>query len=212
MVAPSETDVTRLLDAAGCGDDEAFRRVFDLVYDELHRLASQVRRGRASETMNTTALVHEAYLHLLPSQDLEWKNRGHFMAVAARAMRQVLVRAAERRTAEKRGGGQRPTSLDEGLHAMAGGPATRVTPERIVALDEALHRLEEFAPRQARVVECRYFAGLGVDETAAALEVSEPTVKRDWKTARAWLARELGAAGAGGSSATGGDGSPGAPA
>ena len=192
----SEPEVTRLLSAAGDGDAEAFRQVFDVVYDELHRLARQVRRGRASETMNTTALIHEAYLHLLPSRDLEWKNRGHFLAVAARAMRQVLVRAAEKRTAEKRGGGQVPVELNEAIHSDLD-DAIPVTPERIVALDEALHRLDEFAPRQARVVECRFFAGLSVEETAVALTISEPTVKRDWKAARAWLARELRVAGAG---------------
>ena len=200
MTAPIESDVTRLLDAAGSGDGDAFREVFDLVYEELHRLAHHVRKGRASETMNTTALLHEAYIHLLPSQALDWQGRKHFMAVAARAMRQVLVRAAEKRTARKRGGGQAATSLDEGVHsegALASGGVpggTGVpgfTPERVVALDEALQRLETFAPRQARVVECRYFAGLDVDETADALDISRATVKRDWKTARAWLAKEL---------------------
>ena len=189
----SEPDVTRLLNAAGDGDEDAFRRVFDVVYDELHRLAGQVRWGRASETLNTTALVHEAYLHLLPSQDLAWKNRGHFLAVAARAMRQVLVRAAEKRTAAKRGGGRVHAELDERIHTPADAEGMDATPERVVQLDDALRRLEEFAPRQARVVECRFFAGLSVEETAIALDVSEPTVKRDWRSARAWLAREVAA-------------------
>lgn len=185
-------DVTLLLQSASEGDDEAFDRVFAAVYDELHRLAHHVRRGRAPETLNTTALVHEAYVRLVPSRSLDWEGRGHFLGVAARAMRQVLVRAAERRNAAKRGGGQRADSLDEVLHAASGGAAGTVEPERIVALDEALHRLEELSPRQARVVECRFFAGLSVEETAEALDVSEPTVKRDWRTARAWLSREIG--------------------
>jgi RNA polymerase sigma factor (TIGR02999 family) len=189
MARFAESEVTQLLNRAGDGDDAAFRAVFELVYEELHRLAHHVRRGRGSETLNTTALVHEAYLHLLPSQGLEWKNRGHFLAVAARAMRQVLVRAAERRNAQKRGGGQVAVEFEDALHAGDGSPGA--TPERVIALDEALRRLEGFAPRQARVVECRFFAGLGVEDTALALDISEPTVKRDWRTARAWLAREM---------------------
>ena len=187
-------EVTRLLNDAASGDQVAFDRVFEVVYDELHRLARHVRRGKASETLNTTALIHEAYIHLLPSAGLGWEGRSHFMGVAARAMRQVLVRAAEKRTAAKRGGGQRPTGLDDGLVADAAGSggAGGLEPERVVALDEALHRLEERSPRQARTVECRFFAGMSVEETAQALAVSEPTVKRDWRVARAWLAKELG--------------------
>jgi DNA-directed RNA polymerase specialized sigma24 family protein len=157
-------EVSVLLASASAGEREAFDRVFKLVYDELRRLARQVRRGRASDTLSTTALVHEAYLRLLPSRGLAWEGRSHFMAVAARAMRQVLVRAAERHATAKRGGGQADLSLDESAHRPL---------------------------RQARVVECRFFAGLSVEETAQALAISEPTVKRDWSAARAWLAREV---------------------
>jgi RNA polymerase sigma factor (TIGR02999 family) len=184
-------EVTRLLDAARAGDDEAFDRAFAVVYEELRRLAHHVRRGRASETLNTTALVHEAYVHLLPSQDLKWEGRSHFLGVAARAMRQVLVRAAERRNAAKRGGGVQPVTLDGIQHGVAAGDWSEVQPEQILALDQALQRLAEFSPRQARVVECRFFAGLSVEETAAALDISERSVKRDWQGARAWLTREL---------------------
>ena len=187
---PPEAEVTRLLHSAADGDAAAFDKVFQLVYDELHRLAHALRRGRASETLNTTALVHEAYVRLIPSQKLEWAGRSHFLGVAARAMRQVMVRAAERRTAAKRGGGQAPMEFDEALHSD--GEGAPVAPERVLVLDEALARLEALEPRQARVVECRFFAGLSVEETAQALEISEPTVKRDWRAARAWLAREMG--------------------
>jgi RNA polymerase sigma factor (TIGR02999 family) len=188
---PPPDDITRLLEAASAGEAEAFDRVFQLVYDELRRLARQVRRGRGSETLNTTALVHEAYLRLLPSRELGWEGRSHFLGVAARAMRQVLVRAAERRSSAKRGGGLSVLPLDEALQRPPDGAG--VDPERILALDGALRRLEVLSARQARVVECRYFAGLSVEETAAALGISEPTVKRDWSVARAWLARELSA-------------------
>ncbi len=195
MVPDSNPEgITRLLESASAGDAEAFDRVFEVVYEELRRLARQVRRARASETLNTTALVHEAYLRLLPSSDLAWKNRGHFMAVAARAMRQVLVRAAERRAATKRGGGKADLPLDEAAGRSPGEAGGGVEPEGVLLLDAALGRLEALSPRQARVVECRYFAGLSVEETAQALEISEPTVKRDWSAARAWLARELSSA------------------
>ncbi len=185
---PPEAEVTRLLHSAADGDEQAFDRVFQLVYDELHRLARIIRRGKASETLNTTALVHEAYVRLVPSQKLEWAGRGHFLAVAARAMRQVMVRAAERKTTAKRGGGEAPIAFEEELHGSSG---DQVSPERVLVLDEALARLEALEPRQARVVECRFFAGLSVEETAGALGISEPTVKRDWRAARAWLAREM---------------------
>jgi RNA polymerase sigma factor (TIGR02999 family) len=193
MVPDTDRDeeVAALLERAAVGDRQSFDALFDILYNELRRLARQVRRGRASETLSTTVLVHEAYIRLLPSRGLAWSGRPHFMAVAARAMRQVLVRAAEQRTTAKRGGGHVPVELDESLHP---GMGDRVAdPERILALDAAVARLESFSPRQARVVEYRFFAGLSVEETARALEISEPTVKRDWRAARAWLAREMSA-------------------
>jgi len=190
----SQEQITHLLEAAAAGERAAFDEVFQIVYEELRRLARQVRRGRASETMSTTALVHETYLRLLPSRELDWRGHSHFMAVAARAMRQVLVRAAESRSAVKRGGGEVDLPLDEEIARPLRGDPASVDPERLLELDAAVTRLESLSPRQARVVECRFFAGLSVEETARALEVSEPTVKRDWSAARAWLARELSAA------------------
>ena len=186
MTYPDGSEVTRLLHRARDGDDDAFDALFDVVYQELRGLARSVRRAGASETLNTTALVHEAYVRLIPSKALSWNDRSHFFGVAARAMRQVLVRAAEKRATKKRGGGQVAVPLDEERDGVA------FDPHRLIDLDAALSALEKENPRQARVVECRFFAGLSVEETAAALEISEPTVKRDWRFARAWLAEELG--------------------
>ncbi len=182
---PTDT-VTRLLEAAARGDRPALDRLFELVYPELRRLANRVRRGRAGETLSATALAHEAYLKLVGGQPVAWRGRAHFLAVAARAMRQVLVDAARRQLARKRGGGaRRDVSLDDG-----GVPAP-MRSDQLVALDEALTRLAETDPRRAAVVEHRFFAGLTAEETAAVLRVSIATVERDWRTARAWLSVEL---------------------
>ncbi|GJG85301.1 DNA-directed RNA polymerase sigma-70 factor [Gemmatimonadetes bacterium T265] len=182
--------LTVLLRQAADGDARALDRVFALTYAELHRLAHLVRRGTPgapAATLSSTALVHEAYLKLVPAADREWRGRAHFFALAARAMRQVLVSAARARLAAKRGGDDVfPVTLDEG--AVAAPPR----PERLLALDEALDRLAALDARQARVVECRYFAGLTAEETADLLGVSVQTVHRDWRSARAWMARELG--------------------
>ncbi len=180
-------DVTRLLRLARGGDGEAFERAFAAVYGELRRLASMVRQGRAGETLTATALVHEAYLRLMPSAASDWEGRRHFLRVAARAMRQVLAHAARDRLAGKRGGGAVALTLDD---ALRGTPAP-VRAEEIVALDEALERLGALDPRQARVVELRWIVGLTAPETADALGVSTPTVERDWRAARAWLTVQL---------------------
>jgi RNA polymerase sigma factor (TIGR02999 family) len=174
-----------LLRAARAGDPGALDALFTRVYDELRRLAHHVRRGRAGETLHTTALVHEAYIKLIPSADLGWESRAHFFAVAARAMRQVLVDAARRRVAEKRGGGDVLVSFDERAHAQ---PARS---EELLALDEALQRLTTLNDRWVRIVEHRFFAGLTAEETAAVMGVSLRTVEREWRAARAWLAVEL---------------------
>ncbi len=174
-----------LLQAVQAGEDGAFDHLFERVYEELRRLARQVRRGRADATLNTTALVHEAYIKLLPSQTLAWQDRAHFLRVAARAMRQVLVQAARHRMRQKRGGNALTVAFNEQLHAAT------VQASELLSLDEALNRLEQLDARQARIVECRFFAGLTVEETAAVLDISTPTVKRDWRAARAWLARAL---------------------
>ena len=166
-------------------DRRTLDELFTQVYEELHRLAQRVRQGRAGETLATSDLVHEAFIKLAPSSGIEWESRAHFFAVAARAMRQVLVSAARRRLAGKRGAGEWPVTLCEGVMAES------VQPERMLALDEALDRLAALDERQARVVEYRYFSGLTVEETAEVLGISPPTVKRDWRVARAWIAAEL---------------------
>lgn len=171
------------LDEAG-GAPAAIDDLYVRAYGELHRLAHRVRAGRAGATLSTTALVHEAYMKLRPSRGAGWEERAHFFAVAARAMRQVLVDAARRRAAEKRGG--------EVLVVTLGDDVARATrPDDLLALDEALNRLGALDGRQLQVVECRFFAGLTAAETAAQLGVSVTTVERDWRGARAWLAREL---------------------
>jgi RNA polymerase sigma factor (TIGR02999 family) len=183
--SPLDQTVTHLLHAARAGDDDALDRLFPIVYQELRRLARVVRRGKASETLNTTALVHEAYLKLVPSADVNWQSRKHFMRVAARAMRQVLVSAARRRHAQKRGGDQVDVTFEEGVHGDT------LDLDTLIALDDALARLEALDSRQAQIVECRFFAGLTIEETADALGVSSSTVSRNWRAARAWLAALL---------------------
>ncbi|MEZ4457048.1 MAG: ECF-type sigma factor [Gemmatimonadales bacterium] len=160
--------------------------IFDRVYGELRRIAHRVRGGAAGDTLNTTALVHEAYLKLSRSGGLEIADRNHFLAVAARAMRQILVDAARRQLAVKRGGARTLITLDESLYREP------IRPEQLIALDEALARLEAVEPRRASVVVHRVFSGLTADETATVLGISRPTVERDWRAARAWLAVELG--------------------
>ena len=182
----NEQDLTHLLRKASDGDSSAFDALYDLVYDELVRLAHIVRKNGASETLNTTSLVHEAYFKLISTPgNVKWNDRAHFFAVAARAMRQVLVSAARERLAQKRGGDKELVTLSE---EVVGEP---VDPEHILALNEALERLERINNRQAQIIECRFFAGLTIEETAAALSVSDRTVKRDWRFARAWLGMEL---------------------
>jgi len=179
--------VAALLSAARAGDRDAFDRLFAAVYEELRGLAHVVGSDRADRTLSTTELVHEAYFKLLPSRGTDWEGRHHFLRVAASAMRQLLVDRARRRAVRRRESERLGRELD---------PAeiTALPPDELVALDDALRRLGEMSPRQAEVVECRLFAGLSVEETAKVLDVSEPTVKRDWRTARACLTHALGAA------------------
>ena len=178
-------DVTGYLRAVQAGDPAAHDALYARVYDELRRLARRLRAGRAGATLSTTALVHEAYDKLRPERGAAWEGRAHFFGVAARAMRDVLVDAARRRAAAKRGGGAALVTLGDDAAAQA------VRPDELLALDEALDRLGALDPRQLRVVECRYFAGLTAAETAEALGVSLSTVEREWRGARAWLALEL---------------------
>ena len=156
-----------------------------IVYEELRRLAHHYMRGeRAGHTLQTTALVNEAYMRLAGIEQIEWRNRGHFFAMAATVMRRVLVDHARERGRDKRGGGLVFTTLTE--HAITSSPAIDV-----LALDEALDRLADLDPQQARIVELRYFTGLTIEETADALDVSPATVKRDWTWAKAWLYQRL---------------------
>lgn len=185
---PHELDVTRLLAQAGAGDADALDLAFGHVYDELRALADrQRRRWTGDHTMNATALVHEAYLKLVGRSSLDLRDRGHFFALAARAMRQILCNYARDRKAAKRGGAHGAVPLDGLADVVPAAPAAGDGAEALIALDEALTRLDDLHPRAARVVECRFFAGMTVAETAAALDVSDRTVKRDWEFAQTWL-------------------------
>lgn len=186
MPTPSPHEVTRLLVAWRAGDRGAFDRLVPLVYRELHALARARMRGQPDGlTIQTTALVHEAYVRLIHEQRMPWQNRAHFFAVCAQAMRCVLVDAARARRAHKRGGRVVHVPLDD-ARVSSPQPDTDV-----IALDEALTELSKTEPRKGRVVELRYFGGLTVEETAEVLGVSPETVMRDWTMAKLWLLRAL---------------------
>ncbi len=185
--------VTAALVAWGRGDDGAADRLLELVYPELHRMAErQMRREREGHTLQPTALVHEAYLKLVDQSRVDWRNRAHFLGVAAQAMRRLLVDHARGRSRDKRGGGATLVEIDS-----AAGQAAAAVPARsvdLLALDQALERLAALDVTQARLVELRFFGGLSVEEAAEALGISTATAGRDFRSARAFLARELGAA------------------
>jgi RNA polymerase sigma factor (TIGR02999 family) len=182
-------DVTALLGELSKGKPEAADRLIPVVYDELRRLASHyMRREREGHTLQATALVHEAYMKLVEQRSVNWQSRAHFFGIAAQIMRRLLVDHARGRLRDKRGAGQHLVPLEEALV---------FSPEQssgLVELDSALDRLETMDPRQARIVELRFFAGLTVEEAAEVLRVSPKTVKRDWSVAKAWLHGELKAA------------------
>ncbi len=186
MTTQSPHEVTHLLLAWRGGDAAALDRLIPLVYDELHRLAHRYMAHEwANDTLQTTALVHEAYLRLMDADQVEWKNRVHFFAISANLMRRILVEFARSRGSQKRGGEVRMVPLDE---------AAILSPEpdeNLLALDIALTALAKFDARKARVVELRFFGGMTEDETAQALGVSSDTVLRDWKSAKLWLYREM---------------------
>jgi RNA polymerase sigma factor (TIGR02999 family) len=190
---PRQETVTRLLQELRAGDPSAIHDLFPLVYDELHQAAErQRRRWQGDETLNATALVHEAYLKLLDVSAPEWHGRSHFLAVAATAMRQILIDYAKAKRTAKRGGGTTPLPLHEIEAVIRGdGDPAEARDEALIALDDSLRRLESLDPRQARIVECRFFAGMTITDTAEALEVSPATVKRGWAMAQAWLYRDL---------------------
>ncbi len=182
----AEPDITGLLLSLSQGHHEALDTLMPIVYDDLRRVAHRQLRGeRPGHTLNTTALVHETYLRLVHVDQVQWQDRAHFMAVAARVMRRILVDYARARRRDKRGGDAVRVPLIDALDI----PVTQS--EDLVTLDEALVRLETLNERQCRVVECRCFGGMSVAETAAALGTSPATVKRDWALSRAWLNREL---------------------
>lgn len=184
----TDQEIAHVLRALGAGEEAALDKLFSAAYALLHDLAhAQHRRWSGQETLSTTALVHEAYLKLSELESPRWRSRGHFFAVAARAMRHILVDYADRRRATKRGGGRPHVRVDEERLI----DDSRI--EDLLALDEALTSLAHRNPRQARVIECRFFAGLEVEETAEALAISPTTVKRDWRRGQAWLYRQLGA-------------------
>jgi RNA polymerase sigma factor (TIGR02999 family) len=185
---PPPGEITDLLLAWNRGDAQALDRIVPLVYDELRRLADRhFRRERPGHTLEPTALVHEAYVRLIDQKRVTWKNRGHFFAVAAQMMRRILIDHARSRQADKRGGGGEKVTLDDRLGAETSGRDVDV-----IALDGALTRLKALDATQAQIVDLRFFAGLTIEETADVLETSPASVKREFRSAKAWLFRELG--------------------
>jgi RNA polymerase sigma factor (TIGR02999 family) len=192
VTGDDQSAIHRLLDELDGGNRAALDALFPLVYGELSELAHRLRtRWRGDLTLNTTALVHEAYVKLAGRNRVRAESRAHFLALAAKAMRHILVNYARDRRAQKRGGGSEIVPLDETLASGQSGLSGKQADE-LVALDDALRALGQIDPRQSQVVECRFFGGMTVDETAAAVGVSPRTVKREWAVAQAWLARRMG--------------------
>ncbi len=186
MSSTTSVKVTQLLKAWGAGDAKALEKLAPAVNDELRRMArNYMRRERQGHTLQATALVNEAYLRLVDVTGVNWQDRAHFFAVSAQMMRRILVNAAHARGTEKRGGAVPRVNLDD-VPVVSAGKASE-----LVALDDALKELAKFDPRQAEVVELRFFGGLSVEETAEVLKISPQSVMRDWKLAKAWLMREL---------------------
>ena len=193
MGSPEKSaEITRLLKAWGRGDSAALDRLTPLVYEQLHRMARRyMRNERPGHTLQATALVNEAFLRLVDTRNLDWTDRAHFFAVCARIMRRILVDAARSRAATKRGGHADRAEHSTAINLDQLPNSVSEMSAQICALDEALNRLAQIDPRQAQVIELRFFGGLTVEETAQLLQTSPQTVMRDWKLARAWLAREL---------------------
>jgi RNA polymerase sigma-70 factor (ECF subfamily) len=185
-VRPSPEVITSLVERVTKGEEQALSELLPVVYQELRKLSRKyLLRESNRQTLQTTALVHEAYLRLLGDQDLQWKDRAHFLGIAARSMRQILVERARARHAQKRGGVQRAVTLEDN---MLGQDQNSID---LLVLDEALKALAELDPKQAEVVELRFFAGLTVEETAEVMGISPATVKRWWTLSKAWLRREM---------------------
>ncbi len=188
----SPATVSMLLAQLRDGDRSAFDKLFPLVYDELHGLARAQRRAwRGNETLDTTALLHEAYLKLVAQSNPDWEDRAHFLSVAARAMRQILIDYARRQRREKRGGDRTRVSLNDFRLELGASEFSDERAELLVALDDSLKRLEERNERHSRIVECRFFGGMTIRDTARALGVSPATVKRGWAMAQAWLYQDI---------------------
>ena len=183
---PEKSDITQLLKKAQAGDKAALDRALPIVYEELRRVAArQLKNERGDHTLQPTALVHEAYLRLLEQTEVDWHNRTHFFSIAAEMMRRILVNYAIQRSAKKRGDGATPLSLDD---ADSFGKEQDLD---LIALDQALKNLAEIDKDAARIVELRFFGGLTIEETAEVLGVSDSTVKREWRTAKAWLKTQI---------------------
>ena len=186
MATLSPGDITALLLDWGNGDKAALDKLIPLVYDELRRMAHQyMRRERPGNTLQSSALINEAYIRLVDYRRMHWQDRAHFFAVAAQAMRRILVERARSRRRDKRGGGAQKVSLDAAAELAA------ETATDLIALDDAMTQLSAIAPRKVHIVELRYFGGLNIDEAAQVLGVSSPTVQREWRAAKAWLYRAI---------------------
>lgn len=182
-----QEQITQLLKEWSEGNQSALDELMPLVYEELRRQASRyLRRERQGHTLQTTALIHEAYLKLIGQNKVEWQNRKHFFAIAAQAMRRILVDYARERKRKKRGGSAENLPFDEAIQISSKGKSVD-----LIALDEALNKLAAFDKRQARIVELRYFSGLSIDETAEVLGISNATVRNDWNMAKAWLYQRI---------------------
>lgn len=192
MSNTSDQTITQLLYHYHNGDQKAFDELFELVYEKLHHIAQARRHLYKQDTINTTALIHEAYLKLVDQSEMEWKNRAHFFAVASKVMRHILINYARDQNRQKRGGNQQKVSLER-LNLTASGEIG-LSDDRsnvLIVLDKALKRFEKVNERQTQVVDCLFFGGMTIKETAAALSVTPSTVKRGWKTAQLWLYREI---------------------
>jgi RNA polymerase sigma factor (TIGR02999 family) len=187
MTPGSAPDVTQLLANWSKGDQRALEQLMPLVYGELRRLASAyLRRERSNHTLQSTALVHEAFMRLVQQQEVQWRNRAHFYAIAAQMIRRILVDYARAQHAGKRGSGALKLELDEAMAVQQAGSDID-----LLGLNDALDRLAELDERQGRIVELRFFAGLSIEETAEVMHLSPASIKREWQTARAWLFREM---------------------
>jgi RNA polymerase sigma factor (TIGR02999 family) len=188
MTSGPARDVTQLLVSWSQGDQAALEQLMPLVYSELRRLASSyLRRERSNHTLQSTALVHEAFMRLVNQRDVHWRNRAHFYAIAAQMIRRILVDYARSQHTEKRGSGAVKLALDEAVAA----PRESGLDLDLLALNRALDQLSHLDARQSRIVELRFFAGLSIEETAEVMNLSAATIKREWNTARAWLFREM---------------------